>query len=104
MHRTRGRVARRHQHTSPAKTPKAARVGVHGYDVLAAEFDVRQSSRLSAASAAASPDAARVAGVRHSQRLSAASAAASPDTSDNQPRRRGERRGVGRDAQEGGSS
>jgi len=46
MHRTRGRVARphRHQRTSPAKTPRAARVGVHGYDVLAAEFGVRVSS------------------------------------------------------------
>ncbi len=76
MHHTRGCVARQNQHerTTPAKTSKAARVGVHGYDVLAAEFGVRQSPRLSAASAAASPDAARVA-VHHSPRLSAAAAA-----------------------------
>ena len=75
MHRTRGRVARppRHKRTSPAKTPKAARVGVHGYDLLAAEFGVRQSQCL-AASAAASLDAVCVA-VRHSPRLSTAAAA-----------------------------
>ena len=88
MQRTRGRVSRppRHQRTSPAKTPKAARVGVHGYDVLAAEFGVRQSLRLSAASAAASPDAACTA-VRHSPATTAASGkgsklASSPHESD----------------------
>jgi hypothetical protein len=73
MHCTRGRVARPHQHqcTLPAKTLKAARVGVYGYVVLAAEFGVRQLPRLSAASAAANPDAACVA-LRHSLCLSAA--------------------------------
>ena len=74
MQRTRGRVSRPPRHQPPAKTPQAASVGVHGYDVLAAEFDVRQSSRLSAASAAASSDAAHTA-VHHSPRLSAAAAA-----------------------------
>ncbi len=72
-HRTCGRVARPPRHKPPAKTPKGARVGVHGYDLLAAEFGMRQSSRL-AASAAASPDAAHVP-VRHSPRLSTATAA-----------------------------
>jgi hypothetical protein len=64
----------RYQHTSPAKTSKPGRVGVHRYDVLAAEFGVHQSPRLSAASAAASPDVARVT-VHHSPRLSTAAAA-----------------------------
>ena len=73
MQRTRGRVSRPPRHQPPAKTPQAASVGVHGYDVLAAEFGVRPSSRL-AASAARSPDASRVA-VHHSPRLSAAAAA-----------------------------
>jgi hypothetical protein len=49
----------------------AARVGVHGYDVLAA-VGVHQSQRL-AASAAANPDAVRVP-VRH-PRISTAAAA-----------------------------
>ena len=74
MQRTRGRVSRPPRHQPPAKTPQAASVGVHGYDVLAAEFGVRQSPRLSAASAAASPDAACVP-VCHSPSLSAAATA-----------------------------
>jgi hypothetical protein len=51
--------------------PMAARVGVHGYDVLAA-VGVRQSQRL-AASAAANPDAVRVP-VRHPHISTAAAA------------------------------
>ena len=78
MHRTRGRVARppRHQRTSPAKTPKAARVGVHGYDVLAAEFGVSGPKGRTPAGAPATLEATSRSGVRHSPRLSAASASA----------------------------
>jgi hypothetical protein len=77
MHRTHGHIARQNLHrqcTSPAKTPKPACIGVHVYDVLAEEFGVCQSPHLSATSAAASPDAARVT-VRHSPHLSTAVAA-----------------------------